>query len=89
MLRIAPRALHIPHFHPPPYLPHTPKESLWHIWPPDPPGTNPGSAPVISLGDGEKLCHKCMHDRPIPVRYCHLVVHFHNKWQMYIFVYLL
>ena len=31
------------------------------------------------MGHGEKLCHKCMYDRAIPVRYCRLVVNLNNK----------
>ena len=38
---------------------------------------------------GEKLCHKCMCDRAIPVRYCPVVVNLNNKGENYIFVYLL
>ena len=38
-------------------------------------------------GTREQLCHKCMHDRAIPVR--HLVVNLNNKGKDYICVYLL
>ena len=40
------------------------------------------------IGHGEKLGHKCMYDRAIPVLHCPLVVHLNNKGQNYIFVYL-
>ena len=36
------------------------------------------------MGHGEKLCHACMYDRAIPVRYCPLVANLNNKGQNYI-----
>ena len=41
------------------------------------------------IGQGGKLCHRCMYDRAIPVLYSHLVVNLNNKGRNCIFVYLL
>ena len=41
------------------------------------------------IGQGEKLCHKCMYDRAIPVYYCPSVVNLNNKGKNDICVHLL